>query len=379
MNELTTQPNPFAVTNLNEAMALAEQIASSGCFGITKPAQAITLMMMAREEGKTLAQLLKEVHVFDTGKLSQRADYTQAVFQQNGTILWHLRTNTVVAGSFFTTKPIDDAARARACERFELQYELDIMQMQDEWDRKRESELMLALSKLAREGECTVIRTLADAEAKGITMGKNGTKNNWAAGAISMLQWRCVTDAVKLIDPSVMSGLSSDVDLQDARVVEQQLIEQQPRQTRAEKEVELNRLLDQQGATDDEQERLALHKRAMALDKEIQQMPREKEPAKIVDATDATVHPPEKDGDQIPGIDPPREVAAPRETLNVWQEYKIQTVTAKKGVALMELSAPEIKTLHAAFMKKDLPRAAKAVQKDATMIAMAYEAIGGGK
>jgi hypothetical protein len=79
---------------------------------------------------------------------------------------------------------------------------------------------MLELSKLSRENECTIIRTLADAEAKGITQGKSGTKNNWAAGAISMLQWRCVTDAVKLIDPSVMSGLSSDVDLQDARTVE---------------------------------------------------------------------------------------------------------------------------------------------------------------
>jgi hypothetical protein len=369
---------------MEDAMAMAKQIADSGCFGITKPAQAITLMMMAREEGKTLAQLLKEVHVFDTGKLSQRADYTQSVFQQHGTILWHLRTNTVVAGSFFTIKPITDEDRKRACERFGLQYELDIMQMQPEWDRKRESELMLALSKLARENECTVIRTLADAEAKGITQGKSGTKNNWAAGAISMLQWRCVTDAVKLIDPSVMSGLSSDVDLQDARVVEQRLaIEQkspQEREKDAIKSMMAQHLEDAEQATGERRKELlglASDLRCKLAEMDITSRISSDLPMKAaevpdthnagmktVDATDATVEPP----DQLPGLAEP----APEPRLTKWQDYEVTKYGNKR---LGSLSKEEVSVLHAAYQKKDLGKAKPDIRKEASMIAMAFEAL----
>lgn len=223
-DQLTTTESPFTLTSLDAARELAKEIADSGCFGIKKPSQALTLMMLAFEEKTTLSALLRKVHVFDDGKLSQRADYTQSAFEQNGTIIWHVRTPEMVAGSFFKIKPIDDKARERAMRRFELQWQYDALTRQPERDGGKEGKLILELSRLAYEGEATIIRTFQAAEESGITQGKNGMKNNWAAGAVSMLQWRCVTDGVKLIDPSVLSGLSSDVDLDDAKTVEQKTL-----------------------------------------------------------------------------------------------------------------------------------------------------------
>ena len=392
MNELTTQPNPFALTTMEDAEKMAKWIAESGCFGITKPAQALTLMLMAKEQGKTLSQLLKEVHVFETGKLSQRADYTQAVFMQTGTILWHLRTAECVAGSFFNFKPIDDAARERACQRFELQYELEILQMQADRDRKREGALMLQLSKLSREGEATIIRTLAGAEASGITQGKNGTKTNWQLGGVAMLQYRCVTDGVKLIDPAVMAGLSSDVDLQDVRDFEQRVaIERQSPQDRekdAIKAMMAQHLEDAETAHPERKRELLglaaeLRCKLAEMDGGIVVATARDErsnliAAKIVDATDATVHPPEQrpieehpDYDNLPGIE------TPPPKLTKWENHIITTfkVAAYKNKALGSLSKEEIEVLHKSMSKKDLPKESKEVIKEAGMIAMAFEAM----
>lgn len=217
--ELTTT-NPFTPTTMEAAETMAGWIADSGCFGIKKPAQALTLMFLAHEEQSTLSQLLKKTHVFEDGKLSTRADHIKREFEKKGTIIFHIRTDEMVAASFYDSKPIDDEARQRGIKRFELQWRLDAEQAQPERNSAEESKLMLEISKLAREGEITVIRTLADAEAKGISKGKSGTKSNWLISPRTMLQWRCITEGANVVGAGEADGMPSDVDLADAREVE---------------------------------------------------------------------------------------------------------------------------------------------------------------
>lgn len=394
MNELTTQPNPFAMTTFAEVEKMATYMADARVYGFKKPSQVISAMLLAHESGKSLSQLMEEKHFFEDGKISPKSSHLQAKFQKTGTILWHLRTPTVVAGSFFAFKPIKDEDRARACERFEFQYELDIMQMQPEWDRSRESVLMLALSKLARENECTIIRTMAQAAQLGLS-----EKSNYMLGAANMHQWRCISDAIKLIDPGMLEGGSPDVDIQDLTMMERQPALDHKSPQKREKD-SIKALIAQHMEEAAENQGTARGQQLLGLAAELRCKLAEMEPVKVkthheatvignsdtaskinvVDATDATVHPPEErpiaehpDADKIPGIE------SPEPKLNRWQDYVIQTVKACSNKPLKEFSAAEIKTLHASFQKKDLPKAAKAVQKDATMISMAFEAIGGAK
>ena len=167
-NQLTIQTSPFSPTTWVEVEKIAAHMADAHAYGFKKPSQVISAMLLAHESGKSLSVIMEEKHFFEDGKISPKASHMQATFQKTGTILWHIRTPSVVAGSFFGYKPIKDEDRARACARFELQYELDIMQMQPEWDTRRESELLLALSRLARENECTIIRTMAQAASLGL-------------------------------------------------------------------------------------------------------------------------------------------------------------------------------------------------------------------
>jgi hypothetical protein len=388
MNELTTNDRYLALST-PAALQIASSFAKSGCFGFTTPEQAITAMYLAEERGMTLFELTNELHFFENGKISQKASFTQATFLQEGSIIWHLRTNECVAASFFGYKPVDEAGRERAFKRFEAQYELDLLQLQDveNRDRNREAELIMILARLGYEGEATVIRTLADAEARGITKGKSGTKTNWAANAISMLQWRCVTDGVKLVAPWVLGGRSTDVDLQDMQAVEGRVIED--RKSPADKEVEaIQAIIDQHLADAAETKspnersrllglvadlRLKLEEMTPAVEQKGPQQPldgRDKapEPDRVVDATDATVEPPQKpkDDDQLPGIEPPK----PKD----WRDHKITTfkIAAYKGRALGELSKDEIDVLHASMLKKDLVRGTKELRFEAAQIAFAF-------
>jgi len=219
MNELTTtqQANPFALTSFEAVEKMATYIADAGMYGIKKPAQAITLMMLAHEEKQTLSQLLRRIHVFEDGKISQRADYTQGDFQASGnTIIFHARADDMVAATFVMGKA-DDAARERGIKRFELLWFLDSEQKPAERSR-----LLVEIAKLSRDGEETIIRTFADAEAKGITEGSKGMKQNWKTSPRQMLTARCVTEGIKVVDPARAAGLYSEDEVEDIRKFEVQ-------------------------------------------------------------------------------------------------------------------------------------------------------------
>lgn len=217
------QPSPFALTSFDQVKEMAGYIAEAQMYGIKKPAQAITLMMMAHEEGISVVQLMRRVHVFEDGKISQRADYTQAKFEEIGTICWHLRTDEECYATFFRRKEVSDEDIARGAERCELLRQLEDLKWIDPRDPAKEKKVQIAIGKLARSGEDSVIRTIQDADSRGISQGGKGTKTNWATSPRSMLQWRCVTEGVKVVCPAILSGMASDVELQDAQAVERQL------------------------------------------------------------------------------------------------------------------------------------------------------------
>lgn len=352
--QLTTQhESPFSISTIESAEKMAGWIAESGCFGIKKPAQALTLMMIAHSEGQTLAQSLKRYHVFDDGKLSQRADYTQSEFEKRGTILWHIRTTDVVAATFFKSRPIDDEARSRATKRFQLQWKLDSMIAQPERDDLEISKLMLEISALAREDEATIIKTLFEAEQQGITEGAKGLKNNWR-NSKAMLQWRCVTDGVKIVDASVMAGLSSDADLMDAKAIElsSARIAYDPKSRDLESmQAIVDDYIDranQPEVTPGERQRLlglASEMRAKMADLDATPetiIEKNRDTAqRMVDATDATIEPPEED--QIPGLEAP-----------TWKDYRLQCVAAGRSMNEITLQEAEI-LLKAALKRKPVP------------------------
>jgi len=371
-NQLTIQTSPFSPTTWAEVEKIAAHMADAHAYGFKKPSQVISAMLLAHESGKSLSVIMEEKHFFEDGKISPKASHMQATFQKTGTILWHIRTSSVVAGSFFAYKPIKDEDRARACARFELQYELDIMQMQPEWDIERESELLLALSRLARENECTIIRTMAQAAALGLA-----NKTNYNLGAANMHQWRCVSDAIKLIDPAALAGGSPDVDIQDLSMLErprQITITTQSRDKEAVKSMMTQHMEDASMATGMRKQEL------LGLASELRCKLSEMEPATtntvdmskpngirtvpvLVDATDATVE--LADDDQLPGIEP-----APKFTK--WQDYEVTKYGNKR---LGSLSKEEVSVLHSAYQKKNLTIAKPEVRKEASMIAMAFEAL----
>lgn len=221
-NQLSTVTDPFKPTTFEAVKELATQIAESGMYGIKKPAQAVTLMMMAQEENTSLTALMRRIHVFEDGKISQRADYTQGEFEEKGgKIIWHVRTDELCAGTFLKIAgDVTDEIRKRADERFNFRWRLEIAKLQPERDRVKENEIIKQISKLAREGEETIVRTLEDMEAKGVSQGARGMKSNWLSSSQSMLQWRCVTQGVKVVWPALMAGLTSDVEIQDLHVIE---------------------------------------------------------------------------------------------------------------------------------------------------------------
>jgi hypothetical protein len=210
-------PSPFAITTLEGVKEMAAILAEANMYGLKQPAQFISLMMRAHEEGITLARLMERVHVFPDGKFANRADWLQAEFEEKaGRIIWHTRTDDLCVATFILGKEISDEQRARASERFELLSELDALTWEETRNAKKERELQIKIGKIAREGEETVLRSLVDADSKGISQGKDGTKTNWATSPRSMLQWRCVSEGVKVVCPRILSGMPSNIEYQDA-------------------------------------------------------------------------------------------------------------------------------------------------------------------
>lgn len=230
MNETSTQlatttdrPNPFALTTFDQVKEMAGILAEANMYGLKQPAQFISLMMKATEENITLGRLMERMHVFPDGKLSNRSDWLQAEFEEKaGKIIWHIRTDDLCIATFIRGHEVTDEQRARAEQRMELLLELDAATWTDPRDADKERKLNLKIGKLAREGEETVLRSAVDADSKGISLAKSGSrKDNWHTSPRSMLQWRCVSEGVKVICPRILSGMPTDIEYNDVRMLEQ--------------------------------------------------------------------------------------------------------------------------------------------------------------
>lgn len=204
-NQLATQP-AMAIQTLDDMDRVAKSIAGSGMFGITRPDQAIALMLLCQAEGLNPIAALRRFHLIE-GKPSMRADAMQGEFQtRGGGILWHRRTDAEVAASFFEdAKKMDKQAVERCKVRYEAMSSNDLKTADEQ----------------AWPGEVTVIRTMADADAKKTSMSWNKEKGEWKrkhvwqANPRQMLTARCVTEGIRLTNPALIAGIYSEDEVTD--------------------------------------------------------------------------------------------------------------------------------------------------------------------
>jgi outer membrane biosynthesis protein TonB len=230
----TTTNNALALTSLDDIDRVAGTIAQSGMFGMSKKEQAATLLMICMAEGRHPIAALKRYHIID-GRPSMRADAMQGDFQAwGGKIIWHSRTDAMVAATFIDKETkLDAALEKRAVERFKLAWRLSFLAP----DAKEYSATVDKMAELSRAGEETIIRTFADAEAKGLAVGKYGIKDNWRQSPRQMLTARTITEGIRLMAPGIIAGMLEEGEAQDLK--DERLA--RPR-TAAELEVEIKRL-----------------------------------------------------------------------------------------------------------------------------------------
>lgn len=210
--------------SLDELERMSKSIAASGMFGFSNPAQALTLMLLCKSEGLDPISALRRYFIIE-GKPSMRSDAMLGEFlSRGGGVIWHIRGDEMCAATLFADKTkIDDNARARAADRFDKLWALDA-----EDDPVKRSEMMIAIAKLSHEGEETIIRTLADADSKKISMSwkwkdkndhsKGGDwkkKTNWDQNPRAMLTARVITEGVRLISPGLIAGIYDPDEVQD--------------------------------------------------------------------------------------------------------------------------------------------------------------------
>lgn len=198
---------------------MAKYTADSKLFGITSPAQAMCLFAICTSEGINYISALRRYHIIE-GRPSMRADAMLAEFlKAGGGVIWHIRTDQMVAATWFAdTKKIDDAARARGAKRFELLWLLPF-----EEDPSKSSKIMHELAGIARDGEETILRTYADCEEKGLTLGKGGeTKTNWATSPRQMLTARNLTEGIRLVLPGLIAGIAEEGEARDIASAERE-------------------------------------------------------------------------------------------------------------------------------------------------------------
>jgi hypothetical protein len=210
MSEQTDQPLalsgaphvPFA-----EMQKMAEAIAASKMFfGIKDPAQALTMMLLCQAEGLHPALAIRRYHPTPKGP-AMRSDAMLGEFlARKGGVVWHIRTNSMVAATFFAPGIKVDQ---KAIDRGNLR--IDALTSGDE----------KALRALAQQGEETVVRTLAEAIESGIatTYGDNNEiirKDNWKPGKErAMLTARSITEGIRVIMPALIAGIPCSEELDD--------------------------------------------------------------------------------------------------------------------------------------------------------------------
>jgi hypothetical protein len=145
-----------------ERMAVA--VAKSGLFGVNTPDQALALMLVAQSEGRHPASAAKEYHIIK-GRPSLKADAMLARFQQaGGSITWDERTDVKVSATF--SHP--------------------------------------------QGGKVPITWTIEDAKRAGLANG-----DNWKKYPRQMLSARVISEGVRAVYPSVVSGLYTPEEVQD--------------------------------------------------------------------------------------------------------------------------------------------------------------------
>lgn len=205
-NKLATV-SPFQMQSYEEMTRAAKDVAASGLFGITKPEQVMTLFMLCASEGLNPINALRRFWIIEN-KISMRADAMAGLFEASGgAILWHTRTDTEAAATFFADKrSVNDKAIERSKSRYVA---------------LRDGDYVTA-SEHAYPGEETIIRTIADADAKKVSMAWNKDKgewqrkHNWKQSPRQMLTARAITEGVRLMNPAIIAGIAAPEEIEDA-------------------------------------------------------------------------------------------------------------------------------------------------------------------
>lgn len=376
----TTTQDIFVVTDNIEK--LAKYIAEAQMYGITTPAQAVTLLMLSHEEHKTLSQMMREVHCFPDGKIAQKANYTQGAFQAAGnTIIFHVRTPEMVAATFVMGKA-DDACRERAVIRFTTMWKLDGIV-----DPLERSKLILEIAKLSRDGEETIIRTRAEAIESGIAKNAKGEiRPVWNTSKRQMLTARCVTEGIGVVDPARAAGLYSEDEVVQIQVEEQ--LERTPEErTKLQADELVAKAALVNGAEKSRLLGLASDLR-VELDAKKQLEDHKKEPVvpgESLPGLDGNVSEPRPEPQQAPAVvadaepvdraesKPKPAVEAPAEP--DWRHYKLQGVKAPsyKGRALEELRDDELELLYEKRSVPFLESTNEVFAYEAKMLKLAYD------
>jgi hypothetical protein len=218
VQEEPARRNPLSLSTWEDMERMANQVAKSGMFGINNPAQAICMFAIAQSEGIDALSVLRKYHVIE-GKPSMRADAMLAEFKKaGGGVIYHIRTDKIVAATYFEDKKrITAEAEQRSLRRMEILMSLEF----DELEAPEIKALYIELTKLNKEGEQTIVRTISDATAKGLNQGKDGVKTNWKRTPRAMLAARCDTEGIRIIMPGLIAGImetNEALDLQDVQV-----------------------------------------------------------------------------------------------------------------------------------------------------------------
>jgi hypothetical protein len=161
-NQLTTRE-----PNMQE---MANSIAASGMFGLKSPAQAMTLMMLAKAEGRHPMTVIQDYHIIQN-RPALKADAILARFQKSGgRVEWLQLTESVAEGKF--THP--------------------------------------------EGGSATILWSLVMAQKAGLT--KNPT---WASYPRPMLRSRTIAEGVRTVYPAVLCGMYTPEEMEDVTMREE--------------------------------------------------------------------------------------------------------------------------------------------------------------
>jgi hypothetical protein len=154
---------------LDAIQKMGEMIAGSGMFGCSKVEQGCVLAMTCLAEGKAPLELAKTYHIIE-GKLTMRSDAMLGRFlTSGGKVKWLVRTNDEVRGMW------------------------------------------------SHDGnEIEIGCTVEEMKTNGVALsGKGGLKDNWRKFPRQMLTARCISEAVRLLAPQIVSGIYTPEEVQD--------------------------------------------------------------------------------------------------------------------------------------------------------------------